>query len=480
MKSEEVSLKELLQRSRQQLLKPFAKTQRRLLFVLNLSYLGLILIFLVSEKLATGHFVPHPVLAWVYILVGIANLLSAIYSYLCLKDVKAVYLGDNRFSVETDGRLDTALRWSSVASIMLMSFCHMVGLGNPSSDAILTDFALGHSLIVLVAMLLGRSASFVWFLIVIGLLVYVSFFDKGYSYQYNYLTKTESARYESALRQQQPWAMARKADLQAAGLNPPRVSRYFNTWFVFILIAFLTSYFFLGITLDVFKVVPTVTEDIKDAIETTKRQELEREREKNQAEEQKLLLKQETLSAELKHLKAQINPHFLYNTLNYFYIKSLDLSEDLSEAILKLSDIMRYSMQENTNLVSLNEEVDYMKQFIALHQLRNDYKLFIDFTVTGSVQEKQILPFLLIGLLENSFKHGKMNTANCPLVIKLNATSDQIRFFTSNRKNMKKRVESNNIGLSNMRRRLDLTYEQYSFDIYQDDENFSCTLLINT
>ena len=69
MKSEEVSLKELLQRSRQQLLKPFAKTQRRLLFVLNLSYLGLVLLFLVSEKLATGHFVPHPALAWVYILV---------------------------------------------------------------------------------------------------------------------------------------------------------------------------------------------------------------------------------------------------------------------------------------------------------------------------------------------------------------------------------------------------------------------------
>lgn len=179
MKSEEVSLKELLQRSRQQLLKPFAKTQRRLLFVLNLSYLGLVLIFLVSEKLATGHFVPHPALAWVYILVGIANLLSALYSYLCLKDIKAVHLGDKRFSVETDGRLDTALRWGSIACIMLMSFCHMIGLGNPSSDAILTDFALGHSLIVLVAMLLGRTASFVWFLIVIGLLVYVSFIDLG-------------------------------------------------------------------------------------------------------------------------------------------------------------------------------------------------------------------------------------------------------------------------------------------------------------
>lgn len=480
MESEEISLKELLQRSRQQLLKPFAKTQRRLLFVLNLSYLGLILIFLVSEKLATGHFVPHSFLAWVYTLVGIANVLSAIYSYQWLKDNKAVHPGDTRFSVKPAERLDRALRWSSVVSIMLMSFCHMIGLGNPSSDAILTDFALGHSLIVLVAMLLGRTASFVWFMIVIGLLVYVSFVDKGYSYQYNYLTKAESALYESALRQKQPWALARKADLQNTGLNPPRVSRYFNIWLVYILIAFLTSYFFLGITLDVFKVVPTVTEDIKDAIETTKRQELEHEREKNQAEEQKLLLKQETLSAELKHLKAQLNPHFLYNTLNYFYIKSLDLSEDLSEAILKLSNIMRYGMQENQNLVSLAEEVDYMKQFIVLHQLRNGNKLFIDFTVIGPIDQKQILPFLLIGLLENSFKHGKMNTADSPLVIELKVTSDQIRFFTSNRKNKKKQVESNHIGLSNMRRRLNLTYEQYLFDIHQDDENFSCTLLINT
>lgn len=480
MHPEEVGLKELLQRSRQQLLKPFAKTQRRLLFLLNLTYLALTPVFLISEKLATDHFVPHPILGWVYALVGTANLLSAAHNYLRLTDRRVVNLIGKHWPVNTDERLDGALRWTSVVSVMIMSFCHMSGLGNPSSDAILTDFALGHSLIVLVAMLLGRPASIVWFVVVLGLLFYVSFFDKGYSYQYNYLTPQETTRYELALYQQKPWALARRAALQANGLNPPRISRYFNTWFVFILIAFLTAYFCLGITHDVFKVIPTVTETIKDAIETTKREELEREREKNQVEEQKLLLRQETLSAELKHLKAQINPHFLYNTLNYFYIKSLDLSEDLAEAILKLSDIMRYSMQENLSLVSLAEEIDYMQQFIALHQLRNDNKLFIEFAVTGPVTEKQILPFLLIGLVENSFKHGKMNTADCPLIIAINATADQIKFQSSNRKNQKKRVESNHIGLTNMRRRLDLTYENYSFDIVQDEDEFSCTLLINT
>ncbi|MBC8153934.1 MAG: histidine kinase [Bacteroidetes bacterium] len=480
MKSEEVSLKELLQRSRQQLLKPFAKTQRRLLFLLNVTYLCLTPIYLVSEKLATDHFVPHPVLGWVYALVGTANLLSAAYNYLRLTDRKGMNLMGKRVRVSSDERLDGAIRWSSVISVLIMSFCHMSGLGNPSSDAILTDFALGHSLIVLVAMLLGRPASIVWFVVVLGLLFYVSFFDKGYSYQYNYLTPQETTRYELALYQQKPWALARRAALQANGLNPPRISRYFNTWFVFILIAFLAAYFCLGITHDVFKVIPTVTETIKDAIETTKREELEREREKNQVEEQKLLLRQETLSAELKHLKAQINPHFLYNTLNYFYIRSLDLSEDLAAAILKLSDIMRYSMQENLNLVSLDEEINYMQQFIALHQLRNDNKLFIRFSVTGPVGEKRILPFLLIGLVENSFKHGKMNTVDCPLIIAIDATPDQIKFQSSNRKNQKKRVESNHIGLSNMRRRLDLTYETYSFEVDENEIDFSCTLLINT
>src|SRR5919202_4768219 len=302
MQAQEINLSQLLENSRRQLTQPFGQTQRTLLVLLNGSYLIMAALFLGSEKAATGSFVPHPALAWVYSGVGFFNLISAIYNFALLKGRTSLNLLAFRLPVTKSGRFDKATRWSSVVSIMVMSFCNMSGLGNPSTDAILTDFALAHSLIVLSAMLLGRPASFVWFVVVMGLLFYVTFVERGYSNQYKYLTPKESASYERALEHKKPWALARQSELQANALNPPRVSRYFDTWLVFILVAYATSYFCMGITLDVFKIIPRVTEDIKEAIDATSRQDLERERERSQAEEQRLLLRQETLSAELKTL----------------------------------------------------------------------------------------------------------------------------------------------------------------------------------
>lgn len=476
----EPDLKELLENSRQQLAKPFAKTQRRLLVFLNVTYLVLVPAFLISEKLATGRLVPHPFLGVIYFLVGVTNLVSALYNYLLLVDKKQFsYLGTT-IHLTGSVRSDDTIRWASILSLMTMSFFNMIGFGNPSNDAILTDFALGHSLIVLAAILIGRKASFVWFVIVLGILVYVTF-QNGYDYQYNYLTPTESSRYQRALEAQQPWAMARKAVLEATGLNPPRLSRYFNTWLVFILVAFLTAYFFNGITHDMFKIIPTVTEDIKNAIDASSRREIEQEREKNQAEEQKLLFKQEALRAELNFLKSQVNPHFLYNTLNYFYIKAYEHSEELAESIRQLSDIMRYSLKENNDKVPLHEEIEYTEKFISLHQLRYEHKLNVDFSVEGNVSRRQVLPLILISLVENSFKHGKLNDPNHPLTVRISVANDHTAFLVSNRKSGKKRFESTNIGITNLRRRLDLAYQSgYTLDIRQDEISYSCNLIIRT
>lgn len=481
MQQEEFKTKQLLEKSRQQLTQPFAKTQRTLLVILNIGYLILTLLFLVSEKAATGRFVPHPALGWVYALVGIFNLVSLLYNGAILQARRRIVFFGLALFIQRTALWDSLTRWSSVITIMIMSFCHVMGLGNPSADAILTDFALAHSLIVIAGILLGRPASGAWFMIVLGLLCYVTFFQKGYSYQYNYQTPKESQHYLTALQQRKPWALARQNELRTYSLNPPTVSRYFNTWLIFIIMAFLTAYFCMGITLNIFKVIPTVTEDIKKAIDSTNRQELDRQRERSLAEEQRLLLRQETLSAELKALKAQINPHFLYNTLNYFYIKSADVSEELSGAILKLADIMRYSMQDDISWVELDEEINYMHQFIDLHQLRNRNQLFIEFTVDGPTKDKQIPPFLFIGLLENAFKHGKMNTSEHPLTIRITATEKSIALLTRNSKNRKIRVTSTHIGLTNLRRRLALTYDnRYTFDIDQDEDMYSCYLTINT
>ena len=481
MITEESGLKQLLETSRQRLLQPFSETQRRLLFLTNVFYLLLVPVYLSSEKLANGHFVPHPALGWIYGLVATVNLIAGLYNLMVLSGKTSVSLFGRTVSFSSRHRIDALLRWGSVVTILAMSLCHMIGLGNPSSDAIITDFALGCTLIVLVAILLGRPASLVWTAVVIGVLCYVAFGQKGYSYQYNYLTPTESARYETALSTGQTWALTRQAELKANSLNPPHVSRYFNTWLIFILITTLVSYYCMGVTLNVLRVVPMVTEEIRAAIDAASREERERERERSLEAEQRLLLQQETLKAELKTLKGQVNPHFLYNTLYYFFIKASAVSDDLAESILQLSDIMRYSMQDGVNRVHLNEEIDYIQRYIDLHRVRNPDELFIDFVVEGPTDKKEIPPFLLIGLVENAFKHGKLNETDHPLRLHVQATDTHIRLVSSNLKNHKKDVESNRIGLTNLRRLLELTYPQrFTFEVRQTDDDFSCELIIQT
>lgn len=467
MNQAETQLEQLLKRARQQLTRPFSNVQRRLLYVINIAYLFLTPVFLVSEKLGTGSYVPDNKLWFIYSFVWCTNLVSGIYAYFSLKNSRIIVFG-KCFDFEIlkrNTRIERTLRWTSVLSVMLMSLANMLGIGNPSTDSLLTDFALAHSLIVLSAMILGRIAMLVWSGVVVIVLIYVTFGQLGYSYQFHYLTSNEAIRYEKALEYNQAWALNRQAVLKANHLNPPRASRYFNVWLIFMTVATATAYYFAGVALDLFKIIPEVTDDIKDAIDATKL-----------AEEQRLLQQQETLTTELKALKAQVNPHFLYNTLNYFYIKSQEVDPHLAESIMKLAEIMRYSMRENFNTAKLVEEINYMKQYINLHQLR--YPMYMNFTVTGHVEEKEILPFLLIGLVENAFKHGNMTNPSHPFVVDLNVYDDRIVYFTSNLKNKKPRFESNHIGLTNMRQRLDQAYERYTLDIDNGDDVFSCSLII--
>ncbi|XWW48553.1 histidine kinase (plasmid) [Fibrella sp. USSR17] len=467
MNQAETQLKQLLERSRQQLTRPFSNVQRRLLYVINITYLVLTPIFLISEKLATGSYVPDYRLWFVYGFVGLANLVSGVYAFVTLKGIRFTVFGKRLDSswLKRDSRIDQALRWVSVISVMCLSVVNTLGVGNPSTDSLLTDFAFAHSLIVLSAIILGRTAMLAWSVTIVVILTWVTFGKLGYSYRFNYLTPAESVSYQTALEQQKAWALNRQAVLRANHLNPPQASRYFNVWIIFIGVATATAYFFAGVALDLFKVIPEVTDDIKDAIEATK-----------VAEERRLLQQQETLTTELKALKAQVNPHFLYNTLNYFYIRSQEVDPELADSIIKLSEIMRYSMRDDFNTAPLSEEINYMKQFISLHQLR--YPMFMNFTVTGDVESKNVLPFLLIGLVENAFKHGNMTDPTYPFIVEVKAENDRIDFFTTNLKNKKQRFESNKIGLNNTRQRLEHAYNRYSFDINETDDTFSCNLTI--
>lgn len=487
MSSTAVSLKELLEQSRKKLIKPFARTRRRLLFILNISYLVLTPIFLISEKLATGHFVPHPALGFIYGLVGVANLVSACHNYSRLFRRK-----DNRApSTSKDTRVDTTIRWTSLLSIMAMSVCHMTGLGNPSNDALMTDFALGHSLIVLAAILLGRWAALIWSCIVFGVLVYTTL-DKGYQYQFNFLTPAESGRYQQALQKKEPWAVSRQRTLRANGLNPPTVSRYFNTWFVFILIAFLSAYFFAGITLDMFKVIPTVAEEIKDAIDAAKNHELDQGREKARLEEQNKHL----VERQLQLLQQQVNPHFLFNALNNIYgMISVGTPEAIDRAgltVASLSDMLRYTLYyANEKTVYLEREIQFIRDYVAMERIRHVDQTIIQLSIQGDVKGYAILPLLLITLVENAFKHGLTTDFDNKWVnisINIDSAKQQLEVNVSNSRpvHVSQLVQSSpskasGFGLANIRERLTIAYEpsQYDLTITETSETYHVSLRIN-
>jgi hypothetical protein len=344
-------------------------------------------------------------------------------------------------------KIEAYLCSASILSLMLMNFLNMIGFGNPSNDSLLTDFAFGHSLIIITIILLGRKSAFIWFFITLGTLTYVSL-SKGMSYKYHFLTPTEAEIYESNLNKNDPKALVRQAELRAAGLNPPNVSRYFNVWAVMIIQALIVAYFFNGISRDMLKVIPEVEVDIDKAIQ-------------DQYEIMRLnaLLQEEKTRGELHFFKAQMNPHLLYNTLTHFYAKAEDFDKDLATGIMKLSEIMRYSLMDATDdKVYLEGEIEQIKNLIDLHQLRYGNKLFIDLQVDLARKNVEIYPLLLLSFVENALKHGQLKDQRFPLKISIKTNQDTLIFKTENHKNNASLVVSTNIGFPNIRKRLEILY----------------------
>ena len=438
-----------------------------LIMYLNGTYLLLCPVFIISEKIGSGYFVPHPLLGVVYAFVWITNCLSMIFNLNSLGKIK-IHLFKrfvDRYGID---KVERILCSTSIISLMTMSFLNMSGFGNPSNDSLLTDFPFGHSLIIITIILLGKRSAFVWFLITLSTLLYVSL-SRGMDYKYHYLTPKEARVYEEKLTQNDPTALNRQVELKAEGLNPPNVSRYFNVWLVMIVQAIMVAYFFNGISRDMLKVIPEVEKDIDKAIE-------------DQYEIVRLnaLLQEEKTKGELHFLKAQINPHLLYNTLSHFHAKAEDFDPDLAQGILKLSEIMRYSLTDSTdNRVSLEGEIEQIKNLIDLHQLRFGGKLFIDLNLDFQDNEAQIYPLLLLSFVENALKHGQLQDENYPVEISLKTESNMIVFITKNRKNKNAMVTSTKIGLSNIQKRLEILYpNKHTLIITNENENYECFLTL--
>ena len=189
-------------------------------------------------------------------------------------------------------------------------------------------------------------------------------------------------------------------------------------------------------------------------------------------------LENQRLSAELAFLKSQINPHFLFNSLNSIYSLAYQKSDTTPEAILKLSEIMRYMLYEcNDNKVELTKELQYLHNYIDLQKIRFGNKAFIDFEVKGEITDQYIVPLLLIAFIENAFKHGIANDPAVPIRLKINIEDGKLYFFIQNKKHTHNRDASGGIGLSNVKRRLDLLYpEKYNLDIRDEADMYTCQL----
>jgi two-component system LytT family sensor kinase len=189
-------------------------------------------------------------------------------------------------------------------------------------------------------------------------------------------------------------------------------------------------------------------------------------------------LENQRLSAELAFLKSQINPHFLFNSLNSIYSLAYQKSDTTPEAILKLSEIMRYMLYEcNDNKVDLARELQYLQNFIDLQKIRFGNKAYIDFKIEGKVRNQKIVPLMLIAFIENAFKHGIANDTLSPIRLLITLDDEHLHFYIQNKKHNNNRDSIGGIGLNNVKRRLDLLYPgKYNLDIRDQTDTYTCEL----
>ncbi|MDH7463074.1 sensor histidine kinase [Chitinophagaceae bacterium 26-R-25] len=187
---------------------------------------------------------------------------------------------------------------------------------------------------------------------------------------------------------------------------------------------------------------------------------LEISRRLSKAEQKLLITESEKARAELSFLKAQINPHFLFNTLNNIYSLSLLKNEKTPEAIMKLSNIMRYVTDDvHEDFVPLKDELDCIADYIYLQELRLGKNVQLCFKITGDSDGKEIAPLLLMTFIENVFKHGVSNHETSVLKIHLAVEDTQLVFTTHNKIFLaSEQLERAGQGIENATKRLQLLY----------------------
>ena len=188
-------------------------------------------------------------------------------------------------------------------------------------------------------------------------------------------------------------------------------------------------------------------------------------------------LEKEKLETELDSLKAQINPHFLFNTLNNIYSLSLVKSEEAPDVILRLADLMRYIIYDcKDETVSLKEEVEFVKNYVNLEKLRLQEHIDINFSTDIENENKKIAPLLFIPLIENAFKHSNRDSSKALINIYIEENDSQgVKLLIENTKDRDINPRDNKyggLGISNVKKRLELIYPGKHSLIIKDKEDF--------
>ncbi|WP_066627128.1 sensor histidine kinase [Labilibacter marinus] len=199
-------------------------------------------------------------------------------------------------------------------------------------------------------------------------------------------------------------------------------------------------------------------------------------------EKENNLIKKEKLNAELSYLKSQIDPHFFFNTLNNIYSLTQLKSDKAPQTILKLSELMRYNIYEaDKKMVRLEDEINYVQNFIDLQRIRLAKSVDIDYYVRGVIGSKMIEPLIFLPFIENAFKHGIDYANNCSIDIEISIEDTEITLLVINNTGSRKEKISkqSGVGLSNIKKRLELLYKnRYDLNINENDESFMVKLIL--
>ncbi|MCF0071788.1 sensor histidine kinase [Dyadobacter sp. CY261] len=202
-------------------------------------------------------------------------------------------------------------------------------------------------------------------------------------------------------------------------------------------------------------------------------------REWRQSERRAILSEAEKAHAELSFFKAQINPHFLFNTLNNIYALAISSSAHTAPSILKLSQMMRYITEEAAeNYVPLADELTCLENYVELQKLRLNAKTSLNFEIRGNLDDVKIAPLVLMTFVENAFKYGVSNHRESIIQIAVEVAGQNILFFCQNRiVERRYDMERTGVGIFNTQKRLDLLYAGlYDLDIRDDGDFFTVNL----